>query len=70
MPTNTAQSDPRRRSKPPTYRFATRKTGLADLAEEGISHRDVKPENLFRLDDAWVIGAFGLVDYPGNGLSI
>ena len=29
MPTNTAQSDPRRRSKPPTYRFATRKTGLA-----------------------------------------
>lgn len=30
MPTNTAQNDSAEPLKPPTYRFATRKTGLAD----------------------------------------
>jgi hypothetical protein len=37
---------------------------LAGLAEEGISHRDVKPDNLLCLDGAWSIGDFGLVKYP------
>lgn len=37
---------------------------LADLAERGIGHRDIKPDNLFRLDDEWVVGDFGLVTYP------
>ncbi|MFG1611013.1 protein kinase [Actinoplanes sp. NPDC049265] len=39
---------------------------LAALAEGGIAHRDLKPDNLFRLDRAWCIGDFGLVKYP-NG---
>jgi serine/threonine protein kinase len=37
---------------------------LARLAAEDISHRDIKPDNLFRLNDDWVIGDFGLVKYP------
>jgi IS5 family transposase len=37
---------------------------LASLAADGIAHRDIKPENLFQLDGAWVIGDFGLVQYP------
>jgi hypothetical protein len=39
---------------------------FADLASKGFHHRDVKPENLFRLGGAWVVGDFGLVDYPGK----
>jgi hypothetical protein len=37
---------------------------LEALAAEGVAHRDIKPDNLFRLDDHWVIGDFGLVTYP------
>jgi serine/threonine protein kinase len=37
---------------------------LEALAAEGVAHRDIKPDNLFRLDDQWVIGDFGLVTYP------
>jgi serine/threonine protein kinase len=37
---------------------------LAGLASEGIGHRDIKPDNLFRLNDSWVVGDFGLVTYP------
>ncbi|MBA3326713.1 MAG: protein kinase, partial [Solirubrobacterales bacterium] len=37
---------------------------LAGLAGRGIAHRDLKPGNLFRLDGDWVVGDFGLVDYP------
>jgi serine/threonine protein kinase len=37
---------------------------LAALAAEGIGHRDVKPDNLFQLDEEWVVGDFGLVTYP------
>jgi serine/threonine protein kinase len=37
---------------------------LARLAIEGIGHRDIKPDNLFRLNDHWAIGDFGLVTYP------
>ena len=37
---------------------------LAALHEEGFSHRDVKPDNLFRFEGRWVVGDFGLVDYP------
>jgi serine/threonine protein kinase len=46
--------------------FASYGRTLADLASDGVSHRDVKPDNLFRLDVSWVIGDFGLVDYPGK----
>jgi hypothetical protein len=39
---------------------------LAGLAANGISHRDLKPDNLLRYEDRWVIGDFGLVTYPGK----
>ena len=37
---------------------------LTALAAEGVAHRDIKPDNLFKLDDQWVVGDFGLVTYP------
>lgn len=37
---------------------------LSRLAEKRVWHRDIKPQNLFRLDDKWVIGDFGLVRFP------
>ena len=37
---------------------------LAVLHGQDISHRDVKPENLFILDGNFVVGDFGLVDGP------
>jgi hypothetical protein len=37
---------------------------LAALAPSGISHRDVKPENMYQRDGAYLIGDFGLVDVP------
>lgn len=39
---------------------------LANLAESGISHRDVKPENLYVYNGQWVIGDFGLAKFPGK----
>lgn len=37
---------------------------LASLAERRIAHRDVKPGNLYRLGDRWLVGDFGLIDVP------
>jgi serine/threonine protein kinase len=37
---------------------------LATLHDQGISHRDIKPDNLFNYENRWVLGDFGLVDYP------
>jgi serine/threonine protein kinase len=37
---------------------------LADLGTMGVSHRDVKPDNLFLHDDCWKVGGWGLVSYP------
>lgn len=39
---------------------------LADLAAQGIHHRDVKPDNLFAYESNWVLGDFGLAAYPGK----
>jgi serine/threonine protein kinase len=39
---------------------------LAALHARGISHRDIKPYNLFFDTGKWYIGDFGLVDYPGK----
>jgi hypothetical protein len=39
---------------------------LARLADEGVGHRDVKPDNLFERDGIWEIGDFGLVTFPGK----
>ncbi len=39
---------------------------LARLAEAEIHHRDLKPDNLFRHEEHWVVGDFGLVTRPGK----
>lgn len=45
---------------------------LSPLHAKGVSHRDIKPQNLFFNDDKFIIGDFGLVDYPDKvkGLTI
>lgn len=44
---------------------------LARLEEEhNLGHRDIKPQNLYALASAWLIGDFGLVDVPdGDNLT-
>lgn len=37
---------------------------LARLARRGISHRDVKPGNLYVYREDWIVGDFGLVALP------
>lgn len=37
---------------------------LAKLHAKNVSHRDIKPQNLYSLDGKITIGDFGLVDYP------
>lgn len=37
---------------------------FARLADEGFYHRDVKPSNLYRADDSFAIGDFGIADFP------
>lgn len=39
---------------------------LATLATRGVHHRDIKPSNLYCHESQWVIGDFGLADYPGK----
>ncbi len=37
---------------------------LSVLHDRGVSHRDIKPDNLFRFGNAWALGDFGLADFP------
>jgi hypothetical protein len=37
---------------------------LQQMHERGFSHRDIKPDNLFKHNATWCIGDFGLVDFP------
>jgi serine/threonine protein kinase len=37
---------------------------LSLLAERGVYHRDIKPDNLYRFGDRWAVGDFGLVKFP------
>jgi serine/threonine protein kinase len=39
---------------------------LTLLHAKGCFHRDIKPDNLFRLEGKWQLGDFGLVDFPGK----
>lgn len=39
---------------------------LAGLHREGVSHRDVKPGNLYQFEGQWAVGDFGLADFPGK----
>lgn len=45
---------------------------LTELHAKGVSHRDIKPQNLYYVDNRITIGDFGLVDYPSRirGLTI
>jgi serine/threonine protein kinase len=36
------------------------------LADKNVSHRDVKPGNLYSFEGRWTIGDFGLVSYPNK----
>ena len=45
---------------------ATYAEALARLAAQDISHRDIKPDNLFQRDGKWEVGDFGLVEFPGK----
>lgn len=37
---------------------------LAQLAERGVGHRDIKPGNLYERNGEWLVGDFGLVAAP------
>jgi len=39
---------------------------LIAVHSKGFSHRDIKPDNLFKYGDQWVVGDFGLVDFDGK----
>lgn len=39
---------------------------LSGLHQEAIYHRDIKPENLFKAEDGWAVGDFGIASYPNK----
>jgi len=41
-------------------------TVLAEIHQNGFSHRDIKPDNLFRFEGNWSIGDFGLIEFEGK----
>jgi serine/threonine protein kinase len=39
---------------------------LVNLHDSDISHRDIKPDNLYLLDGNWVLADFGIASFPGK----
>lgn len=39
---------------------------LSQVHKFGYTHRDIKPKNLYRLEDKFLIGDFGIVDIPDS----
>lgn len=39
---------------------------LTILHESGISHRDIKPDNIYLLEANWVLADFGIASFPGK----
>ncbi len=39
-------------------------TTLTELHDLRITHRDIKPDNIYFLNDEWVIGDFGIASFP------
>ncbi|WP_394788051.1 serine/threonine protein kinase [Rhodoferax sp.] len=40
--------------------------GLAEIHQNKVAHRDIKPDNLFMLDGTYRFGDFGIAAFPGN----
>jgi serine/threonine protein kinase len=39
---------------------------LIQLHEKGLSHRDIKPDNIYSFNNRYCLGDFGIVDIPNN----
>lgn len=39
---------------------------LAEIHDKGYSHRDIKPDNLFKFNGLWSVGDFGLIEFEGK----
>jgi len=39
---------------------------LSSLHKKGISHRDIKPDNIFFWNNRWVLGDFGIASFPDS----
>lgn len=39
---------------------------LIKLHEKGLSHRDIKPDNIYSFNNRYCLGDFGIVDIPNN----
>jgi serine/threonine protein kinase len=46
--------------------FAAIAGALSRIHTMGLSHRDIKPDNLFWYSNEWCLGDFGLVDFEGG----
>jgi serine/threonine protein kinase len=46
--------------------IASMSATLATLHEKVVSHRDIKPDNIYFLDGLWVLADFGIASFPGQ----
>lgn len=62
-------------SNPPSFRLCIEAVSeicntLIRLKARNLGHRDIKPDNLFKLNGRWVIGDFGLCSLPNSIMDI